>query len=602
MKDIIIQKIKTSIIHNKIKSVIAFIIFTTLTYWIYGKLSGGNNETRYITAIAKRDTIFSSISGSGQVSASDQLDIKPKVSGDVVYVALQNGQTVYRGSLIAKLDTEDAEKAVRDAKRNLETAKLSLEKILKPADTLSLIQAENSLTNAEQAKTRAEDDLAKAYDDAFTTISNAFIDLPPVINGIQDILYKNTNNASQDNISYYTDLVKNFDANVFIYRDSAGSNYQKARASYDNTFLKYKSIDRNADKETLEALLNDTTTMARAMTESAKSTSNLLSFVKDRLTERNHTLPPQLAVHQTSIDTYITKTNASLASLTNSVNSLKNIKDTLQNSESTIREKTESLIKLKAGSDELDIRSAEISVQQKEDALRDAEDNLSKYYIRAPFEGTITKITIKTGDSVGSGTIVATVVTKQKLSIISLNEIDVSKVKLGQKTNITFDAIEDLTISGQVVEIDTIGTISQGVVTYDIKISFDTQDERIKAGMSMSAGIITEVKSGVIVVPSSAIKSRGDTYYVEVFDSPISKGSSKQGFTSKTPPRQVEVKVGISNDTETEIVSGINEGNTVVIRTIVPSTATAQATQTPTIFGATGGNRSGGGGAIRIQR
>lgn len=598
MKDNFIKKIRTYLLLNKAKSAVGILILSTLTYWVYGKFTGTAGQTLYTTTKATRGTVVSSISGSGEVSASDQLDIKPKVSGDVIYIAFENGQTVSRGALLAQLDTVDAEKAVRDAEINLETAKLSLEKILKPAETLSLIQAENALRNAEQSKTRAEDDLILAYDDAFTSISNAFIDLPPVINGVQDILYKNTNNTSQDNISFYADLVKNYDNSVFIYKDSAALNYQLARSAYDKTFLRYKSTSRYADRQTIESLLNETTATARLISESVKSTSNLLSFVKDRLTERNNTLPSQLAGHQTTIDSYTTKTNATFTDLTTKINKIKNTKDTLENSVATIKEKTESLANLREGSDELDIRSARISVQQKEDALRDAKDALSKYYIRAPFDGIITKKGIKRGDSVGTGTIVGTLVTKQKLAVISLNEVDVSKINLGQKATITFDAIEGLTINGQVVEIDTIGTASQGVVTYNVKISFDTQDERVKAGMSMGASIITSVKTDVIVVPNSAIKSRGEDSYVEIFSKEMPRGSNGQGTPSEKKPYQQIVEIGATNDTESEIISGIKEGDNVVIRTVSPSAS--GTTQAPSIFGATGGSRTGN--SVRTPR
>src|SRR5207248_903868 len=89
------------------------------------------------------------------------------------------------------------------------------------------------------------------------------------------------------------------------------------------------------------------------------------------------------------------------------------------------------------------------------------------------------------------------------------------------KATLTFDAIPDLTISGTVAEIDSLGTVSQGVVTYNVKISFDTQDSRIKGAMSVSAAIITEVKQDVLVVLNSAVKSSSGASYVEMFDTPL---------------------------------------------------------------------------------
>ena len=102
-------------------------------------------------------------------------------------------------------------------------------------------------------------------------------------------------------------------------------------------------------------------------------------------------------------------------------------------------------------------------------------------------------------------------ITKQKIAEISLNEVDAAKVKVGQKVTLTFDAIDGLSITGEVSEIDALGTVSQGVVTYGVKIAFDTQDERVKSGMSVSAAIITDVKQNVLLVPNAAVKSNERT-------------------------------------------------------------------------------------------
>ncbi len=165
---------------------------------------------------------------------------------------------------------------------------------------------------------------------------------------------------------------------------------------------------------------------------------------------------------------------------------------------------------------------------------------------------------------------------------------------MGQKATLTFDAIEGLEITGSVVEIDTVGTVTQGVVTYNVKIGFDTQDDRIKSGMSTSASIITDVRQDVVAVPSAAVKSQGANSYVEILDSTASTQEITAGITSSTPPRQQPVTVGISSDTMTEILSGIDTGTKVVTRTISSATATTQ--QAPSLIG------GGGGGGVRIPR
>ena len=124
----------------------------------------------------------------------------------------------------------------------------------------------------------------------------------------------------------------------------------------------------------------------------------------------------------------------------------------------------------------------------------------------------------------------------------------------------------DLSISGEVAEIDTIGTVAQGVVSYIVKITFDTQDERVKPSMSVSAAIITDIKTNVLVVPNSAIKSQGGAQYVEL----------KNGENSL---ERQQVETGISNDEFTEIISGLKEGDSVVSGTISAQTSANQTQQ-----------------------
>ena len=206
---------------------------------------------------------------------------------------------------------------------------------------------------------------------------------------------------------------------------------------------------------------------------------------------------------------------------------------------------------------------------QAENSLLDARQKLADYFIRAPFDGVIAVVNVEKGYSVSASTVVTTIITKQRTAKIAFNEVDVAKVKIGQKVTLTFDAIEGLSISGEVAEIDSIGTVSQGVVNYNVKIVFDTQDDRVKPGMSVSAAVITDVKQDVLLVPNSAVKSDGNGQYVE--------------FLINNAPQSQSVEAGLSNDTMTEIKSGIKEGDKIVIQTITVAIQT-QTTQSSTGF------------------
>ncbi|MCH8748731.1 efflux RND transporter periplasmic adaptor subunit, partial [Patescibacteria group bacterium] len=237
---------------------------------------------------------------------------------------------------------------------------------------------------------------------------------------------------------------------------------------------------------------------------------------------------------------------------------------------------------------EFDIRAKKIAIRQKEDALLTAKQTFGDHFIYAPFIGKIAEVNIKRGEAVSASTNIATLITDQRLAVIALNEVDIAQVEIGQKATISFDAVEDITVTGEAVEIDAIGTVSQGVVSYDVTISFDVQDERIKPGMSLSADIITNAKQGVLLVPNAAVKAQGSAMYVEVLQ-------------NNQPYRQT-VEIGLSNDTQTEIISGLTEGDEVITQTITTSGAEAptptRGTNSlfPTGRGGGGGFRGGGFG------
>ncbi|HRY63000.1 MAG TPA: efflux RND transporter periplasmic adaptor subunit [Patescibacteria group bacterium] len=563
--------------------------------YYYQKNSGSTAVTRYVLAQVEKGTLITSISGTGQISASSQVEIKAQASGEVISLPVKAGQEVKSGALLAQLDSSDAYKSVRDAKTALETAQLELEEALEPASELTLLQAESSLLQAKQTKTTAEKNLVKSYEDGFNTVSSAFLELPSIISGLRDILYSNSYTQTQNNMDYYADSAKYFDDKILTYRDDAKAAYEKARLAYDDNFSVYKTTNRTSDEATVESLINQTYETVRLISESVKSTNNLIQFYQDKFTSRGLTPQSLAATQLSSLSSYSSKTNTHLSSLLTAKNNIPDYKEDITDAERTIKEKELSLTEVKADTDELTIRAKKIAIQQKQDALASAQETLADYSVRAPFNGVIADVSAKKGDTLSSGSTVAMIITKDSIAEITLNEVDVAKVKVGQKANLTFDALEDLTIAGSVAEVDTIGTASSGVVSYTVQISFDTQDERIKPGMSVTAVIILEAKTDVLLVPSAAVKSAGEDSYVELVANDGSfdvTAAESTGVTLVTAPTKQTVTVGSSDDTNTEIVSGVVAGDLVITRTINAST-----TQKTTANSTTNAS----GNAVRVQ-
>ncbi len=587
--------VKTFVTAHKIFSTIILLAIAYGGYSAYKKLTTTTGETHYVLGVASKGTIISSITGTGQVSASNQVDLKPKVSGTITSLLVSDGQSVKEGQALMRLDSRDAQKSVRDAEATLESAKLSLEKIMKPADSLSITQSENTLARARESKQNTEADLVKVYGDGFNTVANVFLDIPAIIAGLQDTLFTiNTNlSISEQPLDFYTSVAARYDDRATIYSKDASDKYQAARAQYNKVFAHYKTLSVTSNTSDIEGIINETSVATKLLADAVKSANDLVQFYKDKLGEHNITPKPFADTQLTTLSGYTTKMNADLSNLLSATSAIKNDRDTIVNNTRTIDENTQSLAKLKAGSDTLDIASAQLSVKQRENALLDAQEKLADYTVRAPFDGTIAKLNVKETTDTSAGTAVATLITKQQLATISLNEVDAAKVHVGQKSTITFDAIEGLALTGKVSQIDTVGTVTQGVVTYQVQIAFDTQDERVRGGMSVSATIITSIKQDILTVQSSAVKANNSSSFVLVFDQKFSDTGGKQGVISPTPPREQSIEVGVANDSDVEIISGLKEGDQIVTKTITPTTTTTAA---PSLIPSGGRGFGGGGG------
>jgi HlyD family secretion protein len=561
-----LKKLPRLIIAHKLIGAVIIAVIVMGGYSGYKVLNSKSDVAKYAFAAVEKGTLIVSVSGSGQVSALNQADVKSKVSGDVVYIGVKNGQEVKAGTLLAQIDSYDAQKSVRDAEIALQREKLNLGKMEGMTINDGTIRG---------VREKAEDDIKKAYEDGFNTVANIFLELPDIMAGIDDMLFSYDFETNRQNIVYYADAVRNYnEGKISLYEKDIYDKYRAARVAYDNSFQNYKSASRFSEAKTINALIDQTYETVKGIAEAIKSANNLIQFYHDEMTRRGFRMQSLTDTYLSGLNNYTGKTNNYLLNLL----SIKN----------TIRSSEESII-----GTSFDIADQKNQVDRAEESFLDAKEKLADYYVRAPFGGIVTDIGVEKGDTIGSSALICTLITKQQIAEISLNEVDIAQVKAGQKVTLTFDAVEDLTITGEVLEVDTLGTVNQGVVSYNVKISFDAQDERVKPGMTVSASIIINVRQNVLMVPSSAIKANNGISYVEVvsgaidasFSANVSGLSSSQSLSAQT------IEVGASNDTMTEVINGIEEGKMIVTQTINPnssSTAQNNSFRMPGVTGGTG--------------
>jgi RND family efflux transporter MFP subunit len=187
--------------------------------------------------------------------------------------------------------------------------------------------------------------------------------------------------------------------------------------------------------------------------------------------------------------------------------------------------------------------------------LAQAQLNLEEATLVAPFAGTVADVSIEVGQMVASGTpvIVLTDLTNYYVDLY-IDETEIGQVRVGQPVVITPDAFPNEEIEGEVTAIKSIGTVSSGIVTYEVRVEITPTEVPIRSDMTTSATVVVEEKEDVLLIPNRAIRREGDTEYVEVLVG--------------TEVRRVAIATGASNEAVTEVTAGLEEGDAVVTNVV----------------------------------
>ena len=591
----IFSSIKNWTLKHKVYSTGIIIIILIAGYYTYRALFVPAAVPQYSLSPVRIGSIVQTVSGTGQVTSLNQTDVKSQVSGTIKSINVSVGQHVQKGDLLATIDATTAA-------LDLANAKIAFAKLTQPAKAADTVNATNNLD--------------RAYSDGFNAVSTTFLDLPTVMSGMKDLLYGQSGFLGDQKSSHLTTTAQS-------YRQQAGASYDLASNQYATVIDEYKNLTRTSATSSIEQLITDSYSLAKNTAIALQNTQNTITFIT---TSQSDYYPKDAVTASANVNSWSSQINSDLTSLLSSQNNISSNKNTLNT--------------LMTGADPLDIQSQQVSLQQKQQAY----DN---YFIRAPFDGVIGRIPVNVYDQASGSSIIATIVGDQKISNISLNEVDAAKVQNGQLVNITFDAIDSFTATGTVSSVDQVGTVSSGVVSYGVRIIINTTDSRIKPGMSVNTSIVTKQIDNVLIVPSTAIKTSGKTHYVETVPIPAGTfGSSTSGMSqynrasnstastspdasysatttgsfirgngskmgrgvtvsTATTPTQITVTIGDTDDTNTEIIDGLTRGQFVITKTV--AAGSAQTTAAPSILsslgaqrGATGGIRTGGGaGGLR---
>ena len=488
------------------------------------------------TAVAFIGDLAESATASGQVEAQREASLSLAATGLVEKVLVDVGDVVQAGDELVQLENGSLLRAVTSAEQDIAVAEAELAKLKDDPTAAELASAEAAVLSA-QVKL---DSLLSGPTDEEIAASEAGV------------------NAAQ--------------ANVW----SASGNVQAVQTVSDADILAAEADLQDA-LDDQEAAHNIWVILADCE-KNAEGTHTCTPKVEnkrmDSVTEQVQSANAQVAIAQATLDELRNPSASSVASSQAAVSSATAQSDAamaaheallqgasaadIAAAEADLASAMASLDNLTAGPSASDLKIYETRLAQAQTTLQEALNALSDATLTAPFDGVITAVHLSPGEY-ASG-LAAEIVDNNSLEVIlNVDEIDVGQLALGQEAVVTMETWPKDEIKSEVTAIaPSASDNSSGIVSYNVHLSLDGTDLPILVGMTANADLITDVGEGVLLVPNSAVTAdrENGTFSVNVVR------SEADGSTSVN---EVEVTIGLKDNDYTQIISGLVEGDVVIL-------------------------------------
>ncbi len=490
---------------KKTGAVVALVLF--MLYIGYGKSTGDTSQ--YVEV--KPQELREQVAVTGRVKPYDEVSLAFEKTGRIGASYVKVGDYVNAGTTLAALELTSSL-----AQLSAEEAKLEQLKRGSRPEEVSVKKADVDV--ATQA-------LAAEYNTAFDTVNDALTKSEDAVR-VKIATMFTGNSTSGYKLSFTTCDTETGNM-VTTLRSKSETALATLRASVGAAASATSDTDR-------EAALSD----ARAQT---------LVF-RDLLKNLSILLNQNCTLADSSLDTYRTNVSAANSSIASVLSSLSDKINAIASAKVALKKSQSALALVQAGSDPQEIAAQAARV-------KDAEAVVRSNQIIAPLSGIVTKMDAKAGEIAYANTALISIDSKNSYKIeVQVPELDSTGIKKGDKANISFDALGTQTLfPAEVVLVDPAETLTDNVPTYKVTLGIQSDDERIKSGLTANVYITTAIKEGVLTVPAYALTSKDGKKYVTI----------KSDKTTK----EVEITIGAHGDKgEVEVLSGLSGGDVVVIQ------------------------------------
>lgn len=469
------------------------------------------------TAVAFIGDLSASASASGQLLPQREASLAASTTARVVELPVRLGDTVQAGDLLVQLETTDLQFDVDNAQQTVSLAQARLDNLLAPASAADIVSAEAALTSA-QAQL---DDLLAGPSDTEIALTEASIASAQaqLSSSVADL------NNTQSSISQ--SQITAAQANLLAAQQQLTSaqeiNADNPTAATHQAMLQAEQAVANAQGQLDNLLAGPSVNAAQSSVAAANA-----------------------RLEGNQIDLEATLAGASTADIANA--------------QASVAQAEANLADLQAGATAEEIRAAEAELAQAELTLADAQEALADAAITAPFAGVVTAVYVNIGE-IASGPLIELVDSNSLQVSLSVDEVDIGSFAVGQPAVITLEAWPDRTIDSEIVAIaPSANDDNSALVTYDVQLAYQADDLPTLIGLTANANLITAQRSNVLLVPNATITPdrAAGKYFVDVQQA---DGSF----------RRVEVTIGLRDDENTQITSGLVEGDILRLITSQPT-------------------------------
>lgn len=509
----------------------------------------------YEFVLAKRGDIIQEVSVTGKVKPAESVDLAFEKGGKIAKIYAQVGDRVLVGQKLLSLDDSDisSQLAQYEALLKKEQARLDEIKSGTRAEELQVTQikvsnAQKSLadanSNLENIKTKADIDLKNLYDDVGDILNDAYYKADDAVNKQVDELFTDDQTVNPKLNFNTSDSEAKTDSEWS--RWSAGNELKKIKSNIDNLSSDYLKLD-TALSETANSMI-----IIRDFLGRVSDAVNGAILSQTTIT----TYKGYVNTGRTNINTAITNINnqqqlIATQKITNQ-NNISSAQTNVNSSQSALALAEGELILKEAGSSTQQIEAQEALVKQAEANVLNIRVQLAKTILHSPIDGIVSKQDAKIGQSISASTPIISIISNKRFEVeANVAEADIAKINVGDVARITLDAYgNDIIFAAQIIAIDPAATIIEGVATYKTTLQFVEEDERIKSGMTANIDIMSDQKTGVIIIPQRAVFAKNGKKFVKLANGEI---------------KEVEVEAGIrGSEGNIEIVKGISEGDKII--------------------------------------